>query len=191
MDAGYRYLLARPPKEFFARPGLEPGDFAIQIITALVKDDCRRLRTYRDQGRPFLAWFRTVAARYAIDMIRGQDAITRPLVYASAGGDDNDIFDHIASPSPVEQDEQLGEIIREAIRSFGEHHCRQILWMRYVDEYSNQEISRRLPENWSNVEVGNRFRRCRLRLLERLVDKGITPDNLLAEADRRPHVGGS
>ena len=179
IDAGYRYLLARPPKEFFACPGLEPADFAIQIICALVKDDCRRLRKYRDQGKPFLAWFRTVAVRYAIDIMRKNDSITGPLTSTGSGGEDDDIFDHVERAPVVLGDEDLGNVIRESIRSMGDHPCHRILWMRYVDEYSNQEISQQSPEGWSNVEVGNRFRRCRLRLMEKLKEQGITPDDIL------------
>jgi len=191
MDAGYRYLMARPPKEFFARPSLEPGDFAVRIVAALAQNDCRRLRQYRDQGKPFLAWFRRVATRMAIDIVRQDISITGPLVYASGNSDDDDddILGRIESPPVVEPDDWLGDAVRSAIRSFGAHYCHRILWMRYVDEYSNQEISRRCPEGWSNVEVGNRFRRCRLRLLETLANQGITPDNLLHEAKRRPRLG--
>ncbi len=177
MDAGYRYLMARPPKEFTTCPGVEPADFAIQVITALIKDDCRKLKLYRDLGRPFLAWFRMVAVRKAIEIIRKEGSVTSPLVTVGPG--DDDIFDHVARVQMVVTDADLVIMIRESIQSFGDHPCHRILWMRFIDGYSNQEISKKSSESWSNVEVGNRFRRCRLRLIDKLKERGITPDDIL------------
>ncbi len=60
-DLAYRYFVARPFAIFRRLPGWSLHDFVTEIVLHFIKDDCRRLRSYENQGLPFVAWLRVVA----------------------------------------------------------------------------------------------------------------------------------
>ena len=130
--------------------------------------------SYTRSSRPLLAWLLRVAANRCIDEKRRK----RPLHFSDirfmsfdAGEVQEEVSleEHLADPSPLPEEEMERQELQVALRSAidalpGQY--RRIVWLRYTEELSFQEISYRLQMRENTVRTY--FQRARPLLRARL-----------------------
>jgi DNA-directed RNA polymerase specialized sigma24 family protein len=170
MAAAYPYLVASPPRSFFWFDPMRREDLAGEVVLHLTAHDFRRLRGYRDCGRPFLCWLRTAAYNRAVEIHRRE---RHPVNHTA----DADVLPTTApGPDPAEQTalQEAAREVRRVLLGFDNKLCRILLRLRLERQLKNREITRVLglaPDR--NADVGNWYRRCRLELVDRLQEAGI------------------
>lgn len=178
LAAGYRYLVARPPRAVRRHGAIDPHDFALDLLVSLVEDDCRQLRSYQDRGRPFVVWLARVAQRRAVDVVRRE---RRGRAIAGTGPVYDASLESVPTRGVGSRDPLLRERVRGVFASFRGSLCHQLLTWRLLHGYSSQEITSLL--NWPadrNGDVSDRYNRCRRAFLQRLAKQGITERDLLS-----------
>jgi len=183
MEAGFRFLLASPPRSFRWFDDDRRPELASAALYALVEGDFKRLRQYRDRGRRFAGWLVMVAHNKAAEVWRQEDRA--PISC------ETDVID-ASRPAPAGVD-VLDRMIVEKVRSVimaMEHRCRRILSGRLLWGLSNRELADLEPRHGvTNKMIGDWYRQCRLKLVAKLEKLGIRPDIFGSGAGTRE--GGS
>ena len=120
-----------------------------------------------------MGWLRLVASNQAKDILK-RETKTVPLD-SNAG----DFRKSLRAPHTDPGMKDLAGRIREIIVSLPNLLCRKVLILRLLREYNNKEIAVLLRYGpGGNVKIGNIYRECRLALIQRLAQAGISPESL-------------
>lgn len=170
----YAYLIASLPPAFRWFPEDRRHDLAVETALSLAAADFRKVRTYRDRGGRFASWLLLVANNHAKDVWRRE----RKMVSV----------DEVPEPPRDRRTENDpaakldADRIRAAILEMG-RRCRLILIGRLDRGWSNRDLCRLFPDpGVDNKVVGNWYRECRLKLVEKLRRVGIRPEDFFEPA---------
>jgi len=167
-EFAYRMLQVSPPR-FFAR--IQPDrrqDVIQEVLLHCLRDGCRVLRRYRPQGKPFAAWFITVASNKAKDLVLSSLRREEPI------DDVNPI--ELPNPGPSRSDPLLRERLLRCLNAMGEK-CRTLLTL-LLDDLKPAEVAVSAAqllgyEDYSNRQASDDLRYCRGRLAKLLEAAGV------------------
>ncbi len=129
-QAVYRYIFYRVSDPAAAE------DLAAEVYIRMI----RKLPTYRDRGKPILAWLYTIARNLVVDHHRSLDRVDQlPL---------KDQIIEDGAPGPVQklQESQDQDCFRKALVKLPESQ-RSILIYRFIEEYSTENITQLLDKS--------------------------------------------
>lgn len=175
----YKALAARPPREIsFLKDKGERLDLIQEIILHFIDHDAATLKSYKDEGRPFIRWFNHVAKMKAIEVIR-----RRVLSYKGIDEDESAIPDTGKNSEELFIDEEQQEVLLRALAEMA-IEC-QVLILAHFNGYTGKQIAvlHRLPPTAENAKkLDNRLLYCR----RKLVDNA----NVLLDVSRRGRKSG-
>jgi RNA polymerase sigma factor (sigma-70 family) len=168
-DFAYRLLRVCRPR-YFALLSVDQQEDAIQeILLHCIEDDCRVLRCYRPQGRPFAAWFMTVASNKARDLWRARRLDREhPIDEVPEAA--------LRDPGPPPRDPLLLKRLMDCMSGMGEK-CRVLLTL-FLEDFKPAEMAEAAGqllklEHFSNRQASDDLRYCKGRLAEAAVAVGI------------------
>lgn len=172
-----RMLAVSPPRKLYAIPEDARLDLIQEIILHCIDNNLRVLRQYRDNGRPFAAWFYFIARNKIVDHLRRQNSVIRTLSSQA-------VVDKRHAYNPVKKDETIPEIINtlritnKCIAQLGQR-CRLLLRLA-SDELLPREMARVLRMSKDKgKKISNDLNYCRRKLAELLKSKGVSLDEIL------------
>ena len=165
----WKLLVARPPAVLRSLERADREDRIADLVVSCCDDDFRKLRKYRNVGKPFSAWLTTVFVHQLLTWFRAR----RPT------GELTDI------PVEYEPPATLSTRVTECvIRCLGQltEKCRTYLAC-VADGMKPREIALllRLPEG-DNKRVSDDLRHCMRRLRELLLAEGVKPEELFEKS---------
>lgn len=171
LDGLYRFtwklMAARPPRIYRSMSREDREDCVVDLVVGLADRDFRRLRTYRDHGRPFASWLCTTATRHAIRWLVGRRATVE--LPADLAADD-------PAPDPV-----LGSLRDEIAECMAKlsPKCRTYL-ICLADGMRPRDVVQFLRLDMEeNRAVSDDTRYCKEKLRSLLASRGITPESVL------------
>lgn len=128
-----------------------------------------RRRDLFDESRVLGPWLLRIAGNTCRDQLRRRVATRLPMVRESR--DEDRVFE-IQDPKPLEANAATHQLVRHALEQLSERH-RLPLELKYLQQYTNQQIADALGISVSNVKV--RLARAKDVLQNRL-DRTMTAD---------------
>jgi len=158
---------ARPPAILRSLDPADRQDRISDLVLSCCSDNFRKLRKYRDVGKPFAAWLTTVLVRQVLDWLRTQRHTEELTDEVGAAEDD---------PPPNLSDRVVASLHRCLGRMT--EKCRLYLACA-GDGMKPQEIVLllRLPDG-ENKRVSDALRHCMRRLREMLLAEGLDPEEM-------------
>jgi len=162
----WKLFEARPPAILRKLDLSEREDRIADLVLSCYRDDFRRLRTYRNVGKPFAAWLTTVLVRQVLTWVRSQ----KPA---------NELTDSIGAEeaTPLGLSGRVTESLRRCLGRMTEK-C-QLYLACLADGMKPREIAvlLRLPEG-DNKRISDDLRHCLRRLREMLLAEGVNADEV-------------
>jgi DNA-directed RNA polymerase specialized sigma24 family protein len=170
-----------PPIPLRNLPSEESEELKDDIIYHCVKDNFRVLRLYQSKGKPFAAWFYTLASNKCRDYLRkkGRQPETVPIDSNPDNLSLADILHNKNENSEYKIDfADFISITKKAISQL-EEYCKLLLEMA-ADEFTPKEmvLVLRLPKD-QNKKVSDDLRECRRRLTNLLAQDGYDIKSLI------------
>ncbi len=159
-------------------------DLIHEVILSCREKDFQVLRRYHDKGRPFAAWFMSVARNRIIDLLRSQRGLSSGAALIAAPLPSEESH---ADPSPLPDERvwasQLLDGVTRCIGKLG-LTC-QLLLEGSADGMAPRQLTHLLgwPANW-NKKASDDLRACRKRLLELLREEGFEVADFTGVASR-------
>jgi len=159
---------ARPPSVLRRLPLVDRQDRVADLVLSCCQDNFRKLRSYRNVGKPFAAWLATVITHQVLDWLKSQ----RPL---------DELTDLVAAPHadpPAMLSARVTESLHKCLGCMSEK-CRIYLACT-ADGMKPRDIALllRLPEH-ENKRVSDDLRHCMKRLRALLIAQGVDPEEVL------------
>ena len=169
-----RVLSVCPPSAFRSVPIDRREDLVHEIILHCCRNDFRVLRSYQKKGRPFAAWFQTLARNKALDSFR----VKTETPFPNAAGEDGPpsieeiLPDRQQLPDRVIARKTLLEIVGECVGEMGEN-CRLLL-AGSAEGLKPRELTALLgwPDS-DNKKASDALRECRRQLKRRIRERGV------------------
>ncbi len=135
-------------------------DFFHDFVLACCKGRFRKLKQYRDRGRPFAGWLYVVAHNFALDWLARLDQPMENTNFAETAGVSGNGLAHLV------------QNVQQAISTLSEK-CRLLLKLA-AEEYTPKEMTLAMgwPED-QNAKASNDLRYCRRKLRQILADSGV------------------
>lgn len=157
-----RLLLASPPSILSQIGFASKEDVIHEVVLHCVRNNFRVLRTYRNEGKPFAAWFKRVATRKALELKRAEDGFT-----------------HEVPAEQIESRLSASAEVRQTILIVNQclvhmtSKC-QILLRSAAEEFTPREIAllMGMPVEDSK-KVSDDLRHCRKKLVRLLAEHGV------------------
>ena len=130
----YRYIYYRVGDAALAE------EFAAEVFVRLVG----KIGTFREQGRPILAWLYAIAHNLVVDHQRKGRVAHLPL-------DEEMAADEEGQPSRVAEDREVWAHLRTALESLTETQ-RQVILLKFVEARSNAEVAEILGKDEGAVK---------------------------------------
>lgn len=175
-EFAYKLLESRPPKALRDLTPEQRQDAIQDIILHFIQDNCRILRSYRNTGHAFSAWFLTVANNRTWDMFRKTSTESKKTVSGEAAGDQGGLIEFAAtddaSPEALSKQRRVLDAVRKCLKQLGTK-C-QILLQAAAEEYTPQEMMILGGlQGMTNKQISDDLRACRKRLLLLLQTEGV------------------
>jgi RNA polymerase sigma factor (sigma-70 family) len=153
-------------------------DLIHDIIVHCCEDDFRVLRTYRDQGRPFVVWFNFLSRNKIIDWLKKQ----RGAEKEEERVDLDSQFERVqpGQKLPPDRDVARRALLQATVRSMDElgERCRLLL-LSAAEGLKPREMARFLGSApGDNKKISDALRECRRQLRYRLRQAGINPESV-------------
>ena len=167
-----RLLTVCPPGALRAVAPQDRMDLIHDVILGCRENDFRVLRRYHDSGRPFAAWFMSVARNRIIDLLRSRRGGSAALIGFAPFPADGPYAD----PSPLPDERvwasQLLDAVARCVIKMG-LTC-QLLLQGSADGMAPRQLTQLLawPADW-NKKASDDLRACRKRLLSLLREEGF------------------
>lgn len=149
----------------------EREDLLADLVQDFQKDDFRLLRRYKDEGKPFAAWFWVVLKRRALDRLkimkrRDYEPITESMI------DGNPI------PTAEAEGRVALEVVRATIKTLSPR-C-QVLLFATAEGYKPKELLglESLPYK-DNKKLADHLKNCRRSLVRALEKQGYVVEELI------------
>ncbi len=131
----YRYIAYRVGDIALAE------DLTAELFVSMVKS----IRTYKERGRPFLAWLYTIAGNLIkMHYRRQQQTEFEPL--------GEDMIDHEANPAEMTQNKLTHEQLMAAMPRLPEMQ-RQVILLKFIEGFSNSEVAAFLDKSEGAIRV--------------------------------------
>lgn len=158
----WKLFESRPPAIMRKLDPAERQDRIADLVLSCCRDDFRKIRSYRDVGKPFSAWLGIVLCRQVLDWMRTQ----RPVI---------ELRDAIGAIEPAPQPGISDRVLGCLNRCLGQmtEKCRLYLAC-FAEGMKPKEVALllRLPPG-DNKRVSDDLRHCLNRLRAMLVSEGI------------------
>ena len=163
----WKLFETRPPSILRGLDRSDRQDRIADLVYSCARDGFRKLRTYRNAGRPFSGWLTTVLVNQVLDGLRSR----RPSeeLTESLGGPDED--------PPVILSNWLQERLKRCFDRMSER-C-QLYLACLADGLRPREIAEllQLPPS-DNKSISDDLRYCLRRLREMLLQEGVNPEEV-------------
>lgn len=167
----WRLVRLRTPVVFRTLSEEDQADLLEDVLQDLQQDNFRQLRSYRNLGRPFAAWFWAVLRNRTLDHVK----YTRRRAHESLTDLLEPLEDLGASP---EVQAELGELLThvEAALEHLSPQC-QLLLKAAAEGYKPKELQVLLGLGaGENKKLSDQLRHCRKKLTDELEQAGISVD---------------
>ncbi|MFH1845664.1 MAG: hypothetical protein ABIF77_20965 [bacterium] len=177
-------LLTAPPRPMVGLSRADREDLIQDIIYHCAKDRFRVLRRYEDKGKPFAAWFYTIAYRKCFDVYRSPHRQVAPVdsfsdEQAGRVWEETAVDGNPGPDEPVAWKEAVA-LTREAMGELDDR-CRLLIELA-ADGYAPREMTVFLgPAGQDNKKISDDLRYCRRRLRNLLVERGIDLEEILGD----------
>lgn len=166
----WKLFQVRQPATLRTLPEHDREDRIANLVLSCCQDDFRKLRQYRNVGKPFAAWLTVVLARQVSDWRRAHrpwDELPDSLPHPGSGPD------RMLSPRVVECLHRCLALLSKK--------CQNYLAC-LADGMRPREIVLlyHLPKE-DNARVSDDLRHCARRLREMLLQEGIDPEQVLSQ----------
>ena len=186
----YVYLVklmkAAPPSLYWAVPLESREEVVNELWLHMVVDEFRRLRSYRDQGRAFAAWFSRVARNWIADWLERHGRRAQVEVQEARDADDTRNMEPPDPASGTEEMQWSQEVVEIARRCLGRMSalCRTLL-QAAEEGLTPAEMTLLIGKPADrNKEVGTTLARCRQTLKRLLFEEQIDIDAILGRRSR-------
>lgn len=171
----WRLLQSNPPSAMRALSQLDREDVITNVIYHCWRDDQRKLRSYRDQGKPFAKWLTVVAWHEAIDFLRARNPREVPFTDSTDDRPGTPQDDYPAGNAPPDGPAIVAEtlaILAKALKKLSVE-CQLLIELR-AQGYKPREMIVLLgwPADKSNKDISDQARHCVKRLKEILREAG-------------------
>ncbi|MEM8859629.1 MAG: sigma-70 family RNA polymerase sigma factor, partial [Chloroflexota bacterium] len=130
----YRYLVYR------VRDAALAEDITAEVFVTMV----RKLHTFEDRGRPFLAWLYTIAGNAIRMHFRKQKVEFSPF--------SEEMIDQNAAPDQIADKRLTHERLLAFIPHLTEEQS-QVIFMKFMDGFSNREIAKVLGKTEGSIKA--------------------------------------
>jgi RNA polymerase sigma factor (sigma-70 family) len=168
-----REIRSAPPRRLRKFQGPRRDDAIRGLLCHFCDRSFRVLRSYRNEGGPFVAWFVSVANNWLTDEYR---RLLRQLKHEEqVDWDVEEPGSPDPQPSPADSvfGREITEAVHRALEGMG-RLCRLLLIGRFGDGYTPMELTAMLgwPRDQS-TDVSEKIRQCRRSLAKRLTELGF------------------
>lgn len=170
----WRLLQSNPPSIMRGMSREDREDVISEVAYQCWCDNQRKLRSCRDQGKPFAEWLLVVAWHKAIDLLRkrhGRDVLSMEPSGDESGAPQSNSPGHEPPPNQTQACARAPNILCEALERLG-NECKLLILLR-VQGYKPREIT--IILGWSparNKDISDQARYCINRLKEKLRESG-------------------
>ncbi len=177
-DFANRMLAACPPRLLYQVGVDDREDLLHDIILHCCRDGFRVLRSYRNRGKPFAAWFMLVARNRILDHLRKR----RGTAVALAEEVDDDqpgvvLTDDTPGADRLTDRKRLIALVQDTLHRMSDE-CRTLL-QGAAEGFKPRELTRLMgwPSDW-NKKASDDLRECRKRLRGLLGRQGLNEGEL-------------
>lgn len=171
----YKMLECHPPRPLASQTADDRLDIIQSVILHFIENNGKRLRSYRDTGKPFSRWFVTVAYNKVIEIIRENKTWLTRYIDTLNNEQNYDIielvFDPFDDPSRRTEYREVIAKVRQCMRKL-ERKCR-ILINAHAQGFNFTEIGVMAGLGPDNKRASDTLRACRTRLKKLLFENGI------------------
>ena len=173
----FKVMETHPPSILQKLPYDLRNEIIQLTIIHFVENECRVLRNYSDEGKPFKSWFYQVAYRKALDILREKIRKDKRFIeFQKEEEDDFNIFEILENPSERPDAEvnkrEILEVVAEVLRML-KIKC-QLLILGSASGFQAKQLALLLglgPQG--NITASNDLRACRDRMKTLLSREGI------------------
>ena len=178
-----RLLTLCPPGPLRTVPPQDRMDLIHEVILGCRERDFQVLRRYRNEGRPFAAWFLSVARNRIVDLLRSGRFGTGPVAVDLSPALGERHRDGAPLPDQQVWAVEMLDAVARCVSKMG-LACRLLL-QGAADGIPPRQLTQLLswPADW-NKKASDDLRACRKRLVELLREEGLDVADLGGLADR-------
>ena len=176
-----KFMQSSAPRVILAIPPEERESLTHDIVVRCIDDNCRVLRQYRDQGKPFAAWLYRIARNMIIDIIKPhkvQGQAIQEVPFDDFQNLETGVRVNVQSEEVRQFQSRVLEQVNECLRQLNEH-CQLLLRMA-AREFNPQEMAQVL--RWDSKKakkISDDLRYCREKLKNLLSIQGIDPSAVI------------